>query len=61
MSITDYIRDTKAEVRHVVWPTRSQTIAYTVAVVVLSLGVAILLGASDSFFSALLKKFIGVN
>jgi len=61
MSIVDYVRDTRAEMKHVVWPTRAQTFAYSLAVVVLSLAVAVLLGASDRVFGILLKEFIGVN
>ncbi len=58
MKITDYIKDTRAEIKHVVWPTRSQAIGYTVIVIVFSALVAGLLGAFDFLFSGILQKLI---
>jgi preprotein translocase subunit SecE len=52
--IAKYIRDTQAEMKHVNWPTRQQTIRFTSMVIVVSLGVAILLGIADFVFSKLL-------
>ena len=49
-----YVKDTRAEMAHVNWPTREQTIRFTVAVIAVSLGTAILLGISDFVFSRLL-------
>jgi preprotein translocase subunit SecE len=54
----DYIRDTRAEFKHVKWPSRGQAIAYGVIVVIFSLSTAIFLGAFDFVFSKLLKLFI---
>ncbi len=54
MKITEYIKDTKAEMTHVNWPTRSETIRFTSLVIAVSLGVAILLGISDFVFGKLL-------
>lgn len=59
MSIKDYVRDTRAELKHVNWPTRAQTVAYSIAVVVISLLVALILGAGDSVFSSVIRKIIG--
>jgi preprotein translocase subunit SecE len=47
MNISNYFKETKAELKEVSWPTLSQTIMFTVAVVVLSLVVATILGAVD--------------
>ncbi len=58
MKITEYIRDTRSELKHVNWPTRAQAIGYTVVVIVLSAVVAFLLGAFDSIFSTILKSLI---
>ena len=52
--IIQYIKDTQAEMKHVNWPTRQQTIRFTVMVIVVSLGVAALLGVADFVFSKLL-------
>jgi preprotein translocase SecE subunit len=59
MSITSYLKETRAEFTHVNWPTRRQTIAYTIAVIVISLVVAYLLGAFDSLFQLGLGKLLG--
>ncbi len=54
MKIVDYIKDTQVEMTHVNWPTRAETIRFTVAVVGISLIISILLGLSDFVFSRLL-------
>ena len=54
MRITQYIKDTRAEMNHVTWPTREQTIRFTVLVIAVSVGTAALLGLSDFVFSRLL-------
>jgi len=54
MRITEYIKGTRAEMNHVNWPSREQTIRYTIMVVAVSIATAILLGASDFVFSKLL-------
>ncbi len=59
MSITSYIKETKGEFKHVTWPTRKQAIAYTIAVIVISVGVAYFLGAFDKLFQLGLSKLLG--
>ncbi|TSC68265.1 MAG: hypothetical protein G01um101456_706 [Parcubacteria group bacterium Gr01-1014_56] len=54
----NYFKDVRAEMRHVSWPTRTQTIAYTVVVIVVSLGVALYLGLWDYIFSAIIRRII---
>ncbi len=56
--ITEYFKETKAELKHVNWPSRKQTISYTVIVVALSLVVAYFLGIFDFIFSKGLEKII---
>ena len=58
MKITQYIKDTKAELKHVNWPTRAQAIGYTAIVIIFSIVVAALLGAFDFVFSGILQKFL---
>ncbi len=53
-----YFKDVRAEMKHVSWPTRSQTIAYTVVVIVASLGTAVYLGMWDYLFSAVIRHII---
>ena len=52
------MKDTKAEMKHVNWPTRSQAVNYTLLVILLSVAVAALLGVCDTFFSWGLSKLI---
>lgn len=58
MRITEYIKDTRAEMSHVTWPTRKQAILYSVLVVVVSVVTALLLGLFDYIFSTLLTLFV---
>jgi preprotein translocase subunit SecE len=51
----NYIKEVIAEAKHVTWPTRKQTISFTVAVLVISLLVAYYLGLLDLIFTKGLK------
>ena len=54
-----YFKDTMAELKHVSWPTKKQTIIYTSLVVAISFFVAAYLGVFDYVFSNILQKIIG--
>jgi preprotein translocase subunit SecE len=54
MKIIEYVKETKAEMAHVTWPTRKQAIAYSVLVVVVSVAISVFLGVFDYIFSKLL-------
>ena len=56
--ILTYLREARIEIRKVSWPTRQQTIRYTVAVVVMSLVVAAFLGGLDFGFSTILNRVL---
>ena len=58
MKITEYLKETKGELKHVNWPTRKQTIYYTLIVVALSVLLAYFLGIFDFLFSQGLVKLI---
>jgi preprotein translocase subunit SecE len=45
------MKDTKGEMKHVNWPTRKQTIAYTSLVIIISIAIAIDLGIFDFIFT----------
>jgi preprotein translocase subunit SecE len=53
-----FFKEAKAELKKVNWPSKQQTINYTLIVVGLSLAVAIFLGALDFVFSYILRYFI---
>ncbi len=46
------------EIKKVNWPTRQQAIRYTLIVLGISLGVALLLGGLDFLFTLLLEEFV---
>jgi len=56
--LSNYILETKEEMKHVSWPTRNQTIIFTVLVIVISIAVAAYLGLFDYLFSLGLKSII---
>ena len=57
---TEYFKEIKAELKHVVWPTRNQTIFYTLIVIALSIIVAYFLGVFDFIFSQILERIISI-
>ncbi|MEK7140233.1 MAG: preprotein translocase subunit SecE [Patescibacteria group bacterium] len=58
--IIEYLKETKTELKHVIWPSRSQTLFYTLIVVVLSILIAYFLGVFDFIFSRGLEKVISL-
>jgi len=58
MSFLQYLKDTRGELRHVAWPTRMQTIIYTVIVIALSIFVALYLGFFDYIFTTGLGRVL---
>lgn len=58
MSITSYLKETRAELSQVTWPTWNQAVLFTVAVIVISLAVAYFLGFFDFLFSFGLGKLL---
>jgi len=56
--IIEYFKETKTELKHVIWPSRNQTLYYTIIVVVLSLVISYYLGIFDFIFSQGLQKII---
>lgn len=58
--ITEYFEETKTELKHVIWPSRNQTIYYTLIVIVLSVVISYYLGIFDFIFSQILQKIIAI-
>lgn len=56
--IGEYLKDTKSEIKHVIWPGKSQVFYYTLIVIVASVLVAYYLGVFDYLFSRGLEKAI---
>ncbi|HZX75047.1 MAG TPA: preprotein translocase subunit SecE [Cyclobacteriaceae bacterium] len=55
---TEYLKEVQAEAKHITWPTRNQTIFYTIAVLIISAGIAYFLGLFDAIFSKGLEWLI---
>ncbi|MEK7593559.1 MAG: preprotein translocase subunit SecE [Patescibacteria group bacterium] len=58
MSLIDYLRETRGELKHVSWPTRRQTIVFTLIVIAISIIVAYLLGLLDFLFRFGLERVL---
>ena len=56
--IVTFLKEARVELRKVTWPTRSQTIRYTVAVIAMSVSVAAFLGGLDFLFTLIVNTFI---
>lgn len=61
MSITQYFKETKAEVKNIKWPTKKDTTLHTVLVIVISILVGVSLSGLDiglqKAMTALLANF----
>ncbi len=53
-SLIGYVRESREELKKVVWPTRRETTNHTLMVIGISLGVAVFLGAADYLLNYLL-------
>ncbi len=58
MDLSNYFKETMEEMKHVSWPTRNQTLVFTILVIAISLAVALYLGLFDYLFSIGLKSII---
>ena len=56
--ITTFLKEVKVELKKVNWPTKQETIKYTLIVIGVSFAVAIFLGGLDFIFTWLIGKFI---
>lgn len=59
MALGQYLKDTQAELRHVAWPTRTQTVVFTALVALISVFVALYLGMFDYIFTNGLSNYLG--
>lgn len=55
---TEFLKETRIEMKKVTWPTREETIRYTIAIVIISGAVALFLGGMDFLFQWILNKFV---
>jgi len=55
--IATFLKEVRLEIKKVNWPTREETIKYTLIVIGISVVVAMYLGGLDILFTTLLEKF----
>ena len=53
-----FFRETRDELKKVVWPTRQETIRLTMVVIAVSLLVGLFLGGLDFLFTSILQKLV---
>ena len=53
-----FLKEVRLEIKKVNWPTRQETIRYTLIVIGISVAVAAYLGGLDFIFTSLLNKFV---
>lgn len=58
MKFINYLRDTRAELRHVTWPTKSEAINFTIIVIVISIVTGVFLGLLDFLFAKGIARLI---
>ncbi len=56
-----YLKETRAELKEVVFPTSKQTITYTIIVIVISVLVAVTLGGIDIGLNNILKAILAIK
>ncbi|MBU2037147.1 preprotein translocase subunit SecE [Patescibacteria group bacterium] len=56
--IKSFLTEVRVELKKVTWPTRQETIRYSLAVIGISLGVALFLGLADLVVQWAINKFV---
>ncbi|KKU15813.1 preprotein translocase subunit SecE [Candidatus Jorgensenbacteria bacterium RIFCSPLOWO2_02_FULL_45_12] len=57
-SISNFIQESRQELKRVNWPTKKETVKYTVFVVLFSIGIAAFLGILDFIFVNVLENVV---
>jgi len=56
--IVTFLKETKVELKKVNWPTKKQSVNYTLIVIGVSLAVAVFLGGLDFLFTWIISNFL---
>ena len=56
----EFIRQVRAETAKVVWPTRKETVATAIMVVIMSVLLALFFAATDGFFNFIVKHLLSL-
>ena len=57
-SVSNYFRESYAEMRKVTWPSKKQTINYSLVVIGMSVGIAIFFAVIDYIFNLILTTIV---
>jgi len=60
LQLSKFLRDVRQEMRKVVWPSKRQTINYTIVVVFAVFFVAALTAVTDAAFGAIFRRLLGI-
>ena len=58
--LAKFLRDVRTELRKVIWPSRKQTINYTIVVLFAVVFVAALISVTDAAFSTIIRRLLGI-
>ena len=58
MKLFTYLKNVRAELKHVVWPSRTQGITHTVLIVLLSVVTALIIVALDYAFRGVVERVV---
>ena len=58
-ALKNYLVTSYAEIQKVTWPTKQQTINYSLLVIILSLGMAVFFAALDFGFNSAVSQILG--
>lgn len=58
--LVKFLRDVRTELRKVVWPSRKQTINYTLIVLAAVALVTALLSVTDAAFNVVIRRLLGI-
>jgi len=56
--LVGFLKESRIELKKVTWPTREETIRYTLTVILISVALAFFLGGMDFLFQFLLNNFV---
>lgn len=54
--VTSFFKQTYAEMKHVIWPTRRRAVVYAMVVMIFSVVLGYMLGGFDMLFKFILEK-----
>lgn len=58
MKPIQFLKETRIELRHVVWPTRRRAFMYAAIIIIFSLALGYMLGGFDALFREVLKTVV---